>query len=100
MALKEVICHQCQKSNTYSERLGFREVCLFCGADLHVCLSCEFYDLKSYQECREPQAERVKEKDRANRCEYFSPRSTNSENKGPSKEDLIAAAEALFSKKN
>jgi hypothetical protein len=99
MGIQTVICHSCQSSNSFSDRLGFREVCQACDADLHVCLNCELYDPKSYQECREPQAEKVKEKNRANRCEYFSARSKLGSVRAPTREDLRAAAEALFKKK-
>ena len=55
------------------ERIGFADCCERCGADLHVCLNCRFHDPSAYNECRESSAERVRERDRANRCEYFSP---------------------------
>lgn len=38
---------------------------------MHVCFNCKFYDKGSYNECREPQAERVVEKSKANFCDYF-----------------------------
>ena len=55
------------------ERVGFRDTCNACGADLHVCRSCEFHDPSAYNECRESSAERVSDRERANRCDYFSP---------------------------
>ena len=48
------------------------EVCLVCGADVRVCYNCLYYEVGAYNSCREPQAERVVEKDRANFCDYFS----------------------------
>jgi hypothetical protein len=51
--------------------MGRRGVCPSCGSDVHVCLNCRFYDSGSYNDCREPQAERVVEKDRSNFCDYF-----------------------------
>lgn len=45
--------------------------CDRCRADVHVCRNCKFYDPKAYNECHEPQAERVVEKDRRNRCDFF-----------------------------
>jgi hypothetical protein len=56
-----------------AERVGFRDACRRCGADLHVCRNCAHHDPAAYNECREPNAERVAERDRANRCDYFSP---------------------------
>jgi len=54
------------------ERIGFADCCERCDADLHVCLNCRFHDPSAYNECRESSAERVRERDRTNRCEYFS----------------------------
>ncbi len=55
------------------ERVGFRDTCRGCGADLHACRACEFHDPAAYNECREPNAERVADRERANRCDCFSP---------------------------
>ncbi len=45
--------------------------CLVCRTELHVCLSCEFYDIRVAKHCRETIAEEVKDKLRANFCDYF-----------------------------
>jgi len=58
-----------------AERVGFRDACARCGRDLHVCRNCLHHDPSAYNECREPNAERVGERERANRCEYFEPAS-------------------------
>ena len=55
------------------DRILFRDTCDKCNADLHVCRNCEFHDPTAYNECRESSAERVGERERANRCDYFSP---------------------------
>ncbi len=47
------------------------ETCPHCGADLHCCLNCRFHERFAHQQCREPQAEPVSQKDQANFCEYF-----------------------------
>ncbi len=51
--------------------LGRREACPSCGADLHVCRMCRFYDTRVSRACREPVAEPVTDKERANFCGYF-----------------------------
>lgn len=56
-------------------RVGRRDTCPRCGVDLRTCRQCRFYDARAYNECREPQAERVLDKDRGNFCEYFAPAS-------------------------
>ena len=48
-----------------------RDECPACGADLHVCRLCEFYDTSVAKSCREPIAEEVTDKVRANFCDYF-----------------------------
>ncbi len=52
--------------------VGRQEICPSCGADMHVCLNCGFYSPGAYNDCREPQAERVVDKRRSNFCDYFA----------------------------
>lgn len=56
------------------ERIGFRDTCPKCAADLHTCIQCRHHDAAAYNGCREPSAERVSDAERANRCEWFGPR--------------------------
>ncbi len=51
--------------------LGRLAECLACRADLHVCRLCAFYDPRVSNRCREPVADAVKDKERANFCGYF-----------------------------
>ncbi len=90
-------CFACKKEIAPELPIGRREECPHCGADLHVCKNCQFYDVGSYNECKESSASIVREKDRSNFCDYFQ-----WQNKfyGDDKaKDLLAAAESLFSKK-
>ena len=69
-----MICHACQKDIELTDKkASFREECPHCDADAHVCLNCEFYDAGSYNECKETSADRVVDKEKNNRCEYFRP---------------------------
>jgi hypothetical protein len=43
-----------------------------CGADVRVCRNCAFFAPGAHGDCREPSAERVVDKERANFCEYFA----------------------------
>ena len=52
---------------------GRREDCPACGASLHVCRMCTFYDPAVSKDCREPMADEVGEKEAANFCDYFNP---------------------------
>jgi hypothetical protein len=68
-------CFACDASSDLAagERVGFRASCDRCGADLHVCLSCQHHDPNAHNECREPNTEWVSDRERANHCEYFAP---------------------------
>ena len=47
------------------------EECPNCHAQLHVCRMCTFFDTTQAQQCREPVADLVSDKQRANFCGYF-----------------------------
>jgi hypothetical protein len=94
---KKLVCFNCSHEIEVTGTVGRRDECPKCGSDVHVCRNCEFYDVKVYNECRETQAEVVREKDRANYCDFFSPRQggVGGQDKAAA---LRAAAEALFKK--
>ena len=48
--------------------------CPACRADLHVCRMCEFFDPGVRRGCREPVADEVSDRERANFCGYFTPK--------------------------
>ena len=54
-------------------RVGSREACPQCDADLHCCRNCRFYDPTKNNQCSETQAEWVRDKEAGNYCDYFSP---------------------------
>ncbi len=98
MATK-VVCYACGAEwPVLGGTVGRRDECAKCRADLHVCRNCVHYDPVAYNECREPQADVVREKDRSNFCDYFEPGS-GGRAVADKKKDLLAAAEALFKKK-
>jgi hypothetical protein len=71
--------------------------CPLCRAELHVCRMCEFFDNSVANSCREPVAERVMDKNRANFCGYLQlsfrpPQSVDSARDRQDLDDL----EALF----
>jgi len=51
--------------------LARHEECPHCRAQLHVCRMCVFFDTAAPQQCREPVADAVSDKQRANFCGYF-----------------------------
>lgn len=98
MAEQSLVCWQCGASLAeYSLPLRRLEECRQCHAELHVCKLCEWYSVAVAKQCREPIAEEVKDKQRANFCDYFQPRS-NAYAATPRADAARAAAEleALF----
>jgi hypothetical protein len=80
------------------ERIGFRDGCPRCGVDLHACRQCAHHDPAAYNECREAQAERVSDRARANRCDWFAPNDRPAEGATVGR-DPRAALDALFKKR-
>ncbi|MDZ4676889.1 MAG: hypothetical protein SGI74_05195 [Oligoflexia bacterium] len=74
------------------------DVCTECRFDARVCKNCEFYDALAYNECHEPAAERVIDKEKANFCDFFKP-GQRASGIATKKLDPKAAADALFKKK-
>ncbi|WP_405232339.1 hypothetical protein [Lentisalinibacter salinarum] len=50
--------------------------CPACSIPLHVCRMCVHYDPAVARQCREDDAEEVREKERPNFCDYFRPSAT------------------------
>ena len=71
-------------------------VCLKCAAELHVCKLCEFHEPKLRQGCLEDRAEHVQEKEHANFCDYFRPRSRAHVPRGHTSAVARAELNALF----
>jgi len=65
------ICHKCKKEIADDFFVGWQAQCPSCRADLHCCLNYSFYEAGAYNDCREPQAERVLDKARSNFCDFF-----------------------------
>lgn len=92
----EQICFKCQKANKVDSKVSYREECLHCRQDLHCCKNCHFHDSKAYNECREPSAEVVRDKEKFNFCDFFQPGGLGAA--VDEKAKLKSAAEALFKK--
>ncbi|UCC55384.1 MAG: hypothetical protein JSU75_08385 [Gammaproteobacteria bacterium] len=75
MTTPSLVCWKCGASlATEPLPLARGAECPSCNADLHVCRLCKFYDPAVARSCREPVAEEVHNKERANFCGYFQPR--------------------------
>ena len=94
-------CYQCGAEIAVIERVGRRDSCPGCEAEVHCCLNCLFYDPHASNACREPNVAPVRDKDLGNFCDYFSPgnpagRLTTERTRVA---DARAHLEALFAKK-
>lgn len=71
--------------------------CKACGADLHVCRLCKFYNPRHSDKCDHELAEPAREVDVANFCHYFRPRpgAYNPQEKSRA-DDALAQLQALF----
>jgi len=70
MQIVAVRCHGCG-TVAEVERVGVRDVCGRCAAYLHCCRNCALYEPGRHNDCREPNAERVADKEAGNFCEHF-----------------------------
>lgn len=70
-----LVCWKCGASlAALSLPMRRLDICPRCSAELHVCRMCVEYDTSKAKHCREPTAEEVREKDRANFCDFYKPR--------------------------
>lgn len=92
-----VKCYKCGAQIEFEsgKDIGRSEECTSCYSSIRCCLMCKFYDKNSYNECKEPTADRVVEKEKANFCDFFKLGISSASN---DKEDLLAKANALFKK--
>jgi len=98
-----MICWNCGQSENLPARPGRSDTCPNCNKNLRCCYNCGFFDKTAHHQCREPQADWVKNKDAANFCDYFEPKSADnlhaSGRKKLSKEDAAKKWDELFKKK-
>ena len=72
----DLVCWKCGAAlAALSLPLRRLDECPACHAELHVCRMCVDYDTSVAKHCREPIAEEVSVKTRANFCDFFKPRS-------------------------
>lgn len=67
-------CFSCGAELPHTLPFHRSDRCPQCDAGVRVCLNCRFYDPGSHWECREHIPEPVRDKDRANFCDYFQRR--------------------------
>ena len=83
------------------EKIQRLDTCAGCGTDLHSCVHCRFFDPGRNNQCSEPQAEWVRDKESSNFCGYFEPRTSinlTARGGGSRSVDARAAFHNLFKK--
>ena len=89
-------CYKCNQelSLSSSENIGRSEECPKCYSNIRSCRMCHFYDTTAYNECREPTADRILEKEKSNFCDHY--RLGDGDTYKDEKNDLLSKANSLF----
>ena len=70
-------CHFCGAGIAADTAIYRNSECPQCTKPLKICLNCDFYEKGAQWDCRETIGEPVREKERANFCDYFRLRAVN-----------------------
>ncbi|HLG15804.1 MAG TPA: hypothetical protein VJH03_15060 [Blastocatellia bacterium] len=93
-----MICHHCKCEIKVERFVARGDECPHCGEDAHCCLNCHNYDPSAHNRCREPQAEWVADRERANFCDFFIPNKLSPSGKPSDTPDVRKAFDDLFKK--
>lgn len=92
-----MICHACNNTFQIDGFISRASECPHCSADVHCCLNCDNYDPAAHNRCREPQAEWVSNREKANFCGFFKPNRLKAAGKATdSRGDARRAFDSLF----
>jgi ribosomal protein S27E len=74
---REVVrCARCGNELTVAAAWNEQSTCSRCGADLHTCAQCAYFDSSAAFECQKPVPARISPKDARNTCPLYEPRTT------------------------
>lgn len=98
-----MVCHNCGRDIKVIAKVMRTDECPHCNADMHCCKNCRFFDPGKNNQCSETQAEWVRDKLKANFCDYFEankrvPLTTRGGSAEPRKDDARTAFDKLFKK--
>lgn len=98
-----MVCHNCGREINTLGSIGRKDECPHCDADMHCCKNCRFFDPGKSNQCNENQADYVKDKSRANFCEFFQADkrvalTKKSSSPTASKDDVKKSFDSLFKK--
>ena len=91
-------CWKCGQTVKVKNKIQRKDACPHCESDLRCCYNCNFYDKQAYHQCKEPQAEWVRYKERGNFCDFFRPKRAffSLKKKPPGKDDQKNKWDSLF----
>jgi len=93
-----MICYHCRAEVKIEGYVSRTDECPNCHSDIHCCLNCTNYDPHAHNKCREPQAEWVTDREKANFCDFFIPNKLTATASKTSAPDPRAAFDSLFKK--
>jgi hypothetical protein len=93
-------CYACGKplEQLVGKTVRRSDTCEHCGADVHCCRNCRFHDPYAPNQCREPTADYVADREKANFCDDFSLGRASSDRYATAAEESKRRLEALFKK--
>ena len=74
-------CYNC--STALPSEIDWRGACPKCGAALHCCKQCSYFEPSTRFQCLKPVPARISPKDTGNECELFKPRVTVARDAAP-----------------
>jgi len=92
-------CAVCGEKQLAGAAVELDSTCWKCGADLHTCTHCRYFDTSAPRECRQPVKEHVTSKAKRNACELFEAKATQEfaeDLGGDTPSDAKSAFDALF----
>ena len=65
-------CWSCRNETEMEDKIGRKEECPHCSADMHSCKNCQYFDPGAHNQCSETISEYVPDKERANFCGMYT----------------------------
>jgi hypothetical protein len=78
-------CMSCDAELPADLRVGRETLCPKCDAYLHACIQCRFYEPTLHNQCLEPEADYVGDRQKANFCDFFALAGTRESSKAEAK---------------
>ncbi len=82
-------CAFCDGELPADLRVGRETLCPHCDGYVHACVQCRFYEPTLHNQCLEPEADYVGDRQKANFCDFFQLAGTRAGGKaGPTRNDV------------